>query len=283
MALSTAQLRVSYAPACSGTNKNFLDAYEALNACFKKWNYAVGPGSGAYNCRTITGGTGYSLHAFPHFTSFTFWNGYRILAIALAVDINPSRNPYGKTLITDMPRGMIDDILAIRTNVGDRVFGWGGYYQTNKDAMHFEIVCPRVSLSSGINPKTVPAHFTPIPAPEPEPAPPEKEEDDMPRPLIFRLSPKHNDVLYMSSARTVHWIKSSASLAGYKFDMQNNGLNPDVCVLSADPSGGYFHDLYNFALNLPFYGEWPPLQAGVVSTRLAWTGPWFKDDPKPTS
>jgi len=50
-----------------------------------------------------------------------------------------------------MTRDMIDDVLAIRTNNGKRVFGWGGNWTTRKDTMHFYVDVPPGDLASGIN------------------------------------------------------------------------------------------------------------------------------------
>lgn len=156
MALSTTALRQAWAPACRSKGKVFLPAYDALDAGLRKHQYKVrSADSGAYNCRKITGGSGYSLHAYGPAYSFTFWNGVKF-STSLAVDINWQSNPYGPRLITDMPRAMIDDIVAIRTNNGRQVWGWGGYYRGNKDAMHFEIVCSPGDLATGINPNTIP-------------------------------------------------------------------------------------------------------------------------------
>lgn len=106
------------------------------------------------NCRKITGGTGYSLHAYDPGESFTFWSGVRINS-AIATDVNSLANPYGPRLVTDMPREMINDILAIRTIDGLQVFKWGGYYSKNKDAMHFEIQVSPEELARGIDWSTV--------------------------------------------------------------------------------------------------------------------------------
>lgn len=152
---STSTLRVWYAPPCV-SKWNFREAYEALNSCFRVHNYAPEKGhTGAQNCRRITGGSGYSLHAYFGQGMFSFWSGVRI-AMALATDINWRRNPYGPRLVTDMPRAMIDDVYKVRTNSGARVWGWGGYYRKNKDAMHFEIVCSPADLNTGIDPATLP-------------------------------------------------------------------------------------------------------------------------------
>jgi hypothetical protein len=111
-----------------------VPAFLALNECLRRHDYRAHPGqTGAYNCRPITGGTGYSLHAY-----------------GIAADINWSANPYGRRLVTDMPRAMIADVKAIRANNGARVFRWGGDYRGNKDAMHFEVICTPADLATGI-------------------------------------------------------------------------------------------------------------------------------------
>lgn len=49
-----------------------------------------------------------------------------------AIDINPSENPMGGQLITDMP----ENISAIAKGLG---LGWGGNWASIKDAMHFSV------------------------------------------------------------------------------------------------------------------------------------------------
>ena len=51
-------------------------------------------------------------------------------AYGAAIDINPSANPMGSTLITDLPPGI--DVIAKQLGLG-----WGGTWSTKKDAMHF--------------------------------------------------------------------------------------------------------------------------------------------------
>lgn len=162
--LTTTQLRAAWGPPCqaastrvtvalNGDGRITVDrrtqaAFTALNACLKAHGYRTRRNdTGAYNCRRITGGTGYSLHAF-----------------GIACDINWSSNPYGRKLITDMPPAMVAAIKAIRTRNGRQVFGWGGDYRTNKDAMHFEAVCSPKDLATGIDPATVPGYKPPPPA-----------------------------------------------------------------------------------------------------------------------
>lgn len=87
----------------------------------------------AFNCRAITGGTGWSRHSY-----------------GLAIDVNPLRNPYvnGETVLppagqayldrTDVRPGMIvagDVVVAAFTSRG---FEWGGDFASLKDYQHFD-------------------------------------------------------------------------------------------------------------------------------------------------
>jgi hypothetical protein len=149
---STAELRILWAPACTApfarlnlygegvvtVDVLIVDAVKALNAVLIDWDYRTRRAdTGAYNCRQITGGTNYSLHAY-----------------GIAVDLNWSTNPYGRTLVTDMPIGMIEAIEGIRTAAGVQVWRWGGRYSNNKDAMHFEVVASPAELARGIQSQT---------------------------------------------------------------------------------------------------------------------------------
>ena len=70
----------------------------------------------SYNCRQTTGGGSWSAHAW-----------------AVAVDINPEKNPFTQgALVTDMPRSFV------RCFTGEG-FGWGGSWRSVKDAMHFSL------------------------------------------------------------------------------------------------------------------------------------------------
>ncbi len=52
-------------------------------------------------------------------------------SFAIAVDINPNKNPMGIKLITDIPQSVINIFLK-------RGFIWGGNWEHRKDPMHFE-------------------------------------------------------------------------------------------------------------------------------------------------
>lgn len=147
--LTTAQARTAWGPACatSRTTVRFftgvqvtidprvVPAFAALDQALERHGYRPRPGvTGAYVCRRITGGTGYSLHAY-----------------GTAVDINWDTNPYTTgRLVTDMPSAMVAEITGLRTHSGAPVWGWGGAYRSIKDAMHYEIVCTPADLASGI-------------------------------------------------------------------------------------------------------------------------------------
>ena len=164
---STAELRILWAPACTApfarlnlygegvvtVDVLIVDAVKALNAVLIDWDYRTRRAdTGAYNCRQITGGTNYSLHAY-----------------GIAVDLNWNTNPYGRTLGTDMAIGMIEAIEGIRTAGGVQVWRWGGRYSNNKDAMHFEVVASPAELVRGIRSTTT----------TPTPQPPSNEDLDM--------------------------------------------------------------------------------------------------------
>lgn len=156
MVQSTTQQRTNWAPPCKPKGDVFLDAYRAKDMVFQAHSYPHNRSyTGCHACRKITGGSGYSLHAFGPGTAFTHWCGTRVSNTALAEDVNASQNPYGPRLVTDRPRAMVDDMLAIRTNSGHQVWAWGGYYRNNKDGMHDEIVCTPAQLATGIDWTTV--------------------------------------------------------------------------------------------------------------------------------
>lgn len=149
--LTTAELRSAWDPPCAPALMKTVElvqgvrvqcrgevatAVQALGRVFEAHNYAIRAGeTGAYNCRPITGGTGYSLHSY-----------------GIAVDVNWNSNPYraDNVLVTDMPKVMVSNVLRICTNNGQQVWGWGGNYRNTKDAMHFEIVCAPADLATGI-------------------------------------------------------------------------------------------------------------------------------------
>jgi hypothetical protein len=148
---TTSELRRLWAPPCDRATTVLLlhsnarvrvasatvDAFRALDAVMQAHDYAPrAADTGGYNCRRITGGTSYSLHAY-----------------GVAVDINWNTNPYRADgrLVTDMPAGMVRDIKALRTSAGKPVFRWGGDYTRVKDAMHFEVVASPRELDAGID------------------------------------------------------------------------------------------------------------------------------------
>ncbi|MFD1703294.1 M15 family metallopeptidase [Methylopila henanensis] len=140
------------------------EAWQALAAVLKRHGYLIREDdTDSYNCRAIKDGSGRSLHAF-----------------GIALDVNWRTNPYrdhaGKRAVrysskatqseraedvrlgsadTDMTAAMIDDVNAITTTAGKRVFEWGGSWSSLKDAMHFQIALSPDDLAAGINPASV--------------------------------------------------------------------------------------------------------------------------------
>ena len=165
-----------------------VDAWHALATVLAAHNYNIRvDDTDSYNCRAIKGGTGRSLHSY-----------------GIALDINASTNPFRLTpnqpdvkysskptqfergqevklgiADTDMTPEMINDVLAIQTTNGKRVFEWGGNWKDRKDAMHFELDLSPEELQAGINFDTVKKPSGPGPvAREPQREPDAVDLDD---------------------------------------------------------------------------------------------------------
>ena len=138
---STSEMRAAWSPPCDSggmetisfgdqgarvtVDRVTVPIWRAVEAIFAKYRYGIRRAdTGAYNCRQITCGSGYSLHAY-----------------GIAVDVNWASNPYGSHLVTNMPPGAIREIEALNVG-GQPVVRWGGRYSGNKDAMHFEVIVP---------------------------------------------------------------------------------------------------------------------------------------------
>jgi peptidoglycan hydrolase-like protein with peptidoglycan-binding domain len=154
---STSQLRSFWGPPCQRELTTLMlhsgarirvavetaEAFRALDMVLQKHGYAPrSADTGGYNCRPVTGGKGFSLHA-----------------CGIACDINWNSNPYRKDnkLVTDMPQTMVDAVVGIRSASGALVFRWGGAFRTFKDAMHYEVIATPKELAAGIDWDTVPA------------------------------------------------------------------------------------------------------------------------------
>lgn len=89
---------------------------------------------GTWVVRVIAGTNVYSLHSY-----------------GIAIDLNPSKNPF-RTCITNIPPGFRADVLALRTNNDKPVFSWGGNWRpcTVADPMHFQLDCGPDDLRTGI-------------------------------------------------------------------------------------------------------------------------------------
>jgi hypothetical protein len=87
----------------------------------------------AFNCRPVTGGTGFSQHSFGH-----------------AIDVNPVQNPYVTRSGTVLPPsgepylvrdpavpGLLVEPGAVVDAFRAHGWGWGGTWTTTKDYQHF--------------------------------------------------------------------------------------------------------------------------------------------------
>lgn len=126
-----------------------FEAWGAFGCIAQAHAYALDPRpekTGAYNCRKITGGDNFSLHAY-----------------GIALDVNPDANPYRRDrLVTDMPAAFLQDVRRVRTRDGVRVFRWGGDWDWDPgtresvfDAMHFELQASRAEIMVGLDWNTV--------------------------------------------------------------------------------------------------------------------------------
>lgn len=123
-----------------------VEAWKAFHEVLARHGFesVTAQGAWAYNCRLITGGSGYSLHAY-----------------GIACDVDPELNPYIGRMVpfswdkTTFTKEQVDALYAIRTNNGKRVFMWGGYWISVKDYMHWEIDVSPKDLMTGIDPTTV--------------------------------------------------------------------------------------------------------------------------------
>lgn len=156
--------RISFARDSILVAPETAEAWKALECVLAAYDYDLRvEDTDSYCCREIKSGGSRSLHSY-----------------GIALDINWNTNPYidhsgqrgprfsgaatqagraqdvklGKA-DTDMTRAMVDAVLAIKTMGGKRVFGWGGDWQSLKDAMHFQIEVTPAQIKEGIDWTTV--------------------------------------------------------------------------------------------------------------------------------
>lgn len=222
--LTTSELRKVWGPVCGGFQRTRVvlygnapitvdvrtaAAFEALSACLARNEYKCDPvQTGAFNCRAITGGSGYSLHAY-----------------GIAVDINWLRNPYGPVLKTDMPASLVRDIQAIRTVDGVQVFRWGGTYSGNKDAMHYEIVCSPADLARGLDFPSTPTYPPPTTTkPDPTRPAPVDPTQELPVRSIVNPAYKTREVFTLIDGQPQHqWYAANGDASGWEPVTNNIG------------------------------------------------------------
>lgn len=118
-------------------------AFDLLEQIRARYSFSQdGADTGFYNCRRMRHDP--KLPFSPH-------------AWARALDWDWLSNPAGSKLVTNMPRGMIDELLRVKTVSGAYVFVWGGDWDRNSrtghtyyDAMHWEVQAHPLDLKTGI-------------------------------------------------------------------------------------------------------------------------------------
>lgn len=150
-------VRVPFGPDVIRVAPPTADAWKALAAVLGAHNYLIRiADSDSYNCRTITGGTGKSLHSY-----------------GIALDVNWTTNPYkdhsGSRPVlfstkqtqearavdvkqhladTDMTPDMVDAVRRITTVSGQRVFEWGATGRLLRTACTSRLISgQKISLS----------------------------------------------------------------------------------------------------------------------------------------
>ena len=125
------------------TIKRLVDAWSAAERVLIDSGYGAASIVGSYACRDVRDGANRSLHAYR-----------------LALDIDPAANSrqgkgakmdWGKCRITV---GQVRAVEAIRTRSGAQVFRNGHIFK-NPDPMHFQIVCTKADIDTGVDWSTV--------------------------------------------------------------------------------------------------------------------------------
>lgn len=141
-----------------------IEAWQALYSVLEHHGYHVRvDDTDSYNCRAIKGKTVKSLHSYGialdvnwHTNPWRDHPGTRSVKFSGkdTQDARGSDVKHGRA-DTDMTPEMIADVRAIATNDGQRVFTWGGDWNSVKDAMHFEVRLAPADFEAGIDWQTV--------------------------------------------------------------------------------------------------------------------------------
>lgn len=195
-------------------------AYAAMEDALTDTDYQPAASTWSYNCRKIAGSASWSLHAY-----------------GLAVDVDPTLNPYSKG---DPYSGAfkpndVEAVLSIRTVRDDRqVFTWGGNWST-PDRMHFQCDVPPEALADGVV-------YEGAPTPPPTQPPPGGNEIvfEVSRVLVSRTTnARHPDVRIAQSLLAGFSPTSPGTIdgiAGTKFDasakawQRSEGLTADGAI-----------------------------------------------------
>jgi peptidoglycan hydrolase-like protein with peptidoglycan-binding domain len=136
------------------------DAFQSLSLVLLAHGYQIRvDDTDSYNCRAIKGGTAKSLHSYGIAVDVNWdTNSFKVTPDGREIRFSnkPTQAERGADVKlgiadTDMTPEMIQDVLAIKTRNGQRVFEWGGNWKDRKDAMHFELDVTPAELEAGID------------------------------------------------------------------------------------------------------------------------------------
>lgn len=218
------------------THRAAKAAFQALGRVMHAHKYKVNRGdTGAYNLRVIVGTNRLSNHSW-----------------GLALDVNWTANPYGPKLVTDMPKAMVNDILAIKTRNGKQVFRWGGNYSRKKDAMHYEIMVTPADLATGI----IEPEITLVPWGVPKKNPTVEIEDDMivqgsQGPYVKQVQRLINGVNYRSFQKKVYPDQVPSLLLDGKWGPASQDALAHAMIRAAKVNNVDFHDDYSLQVVTP--------------------------------
>jgi hypothetical protein len=90
----------------------------------------------------------------------------------------------------------------------------------------------------------------------------------MPAGFLVKLDAQRGEILQVSSAREVHWVRSSTARKGYQIQNELDGGNKEVCTLDDTNPDPNMQAIREMVKNLPFVGPMPE--------NYHWNGPHIK-------
>ncbi len=259
--------------------------HQALAAIFLFHGYSFDEtAGGTVNMRNIGGSAQWKLDKqvrlqHPYATS--------LHAHGLAIDINPSKNPFGSSRPDEFDQArwarLVSDFKAIHTVDDILATKWGGDWSIDDD-MHIEpTLCTRAQLSRGIDFSAIPGWDSyRIWAPQPTRPPPPPEEDGM---SIKRGDPPSKGCAEIQKALRIFYGQNNGTWPPWDGVSQYDG-QPFAVGEDGDPGATFetnvrnaqkrlgiaesgVADGFTCAYLLAGYGSGDEMDAGDVAAKIA--------------